>query len=226
MSEYKYQMHCHTTPCSACGKITPFELVHRLRGNGYSGAVVTNHFYNGNTGISRELPWKKFVSLYEKDYFECKRFADSFGIDILFGVEENIGNGQEILCYGLTPRILYAHPELREQNLELWYKTLSPLGVIIIQAHPFRHRNSSSNGVLPLEYLDGIEVLNYGNCLEENESAVNFAAAHQKFLITSGADAHLPHQLNKGGIASEQRIYNETELVSILRNKLYSLISE
>lgn len=218
MAEYKYQMHCHTTPCSACGRITPNNLIHTLRDNGFAGAVLTNHFYNGNTGIDKSLPWKKFVSLYEKDYYDCKRLADSFGIDILFGVEENIGNGQEILCYGLTPEMLYAHPELKEGKLELWYNTLSPLGVLIIQAHPFRHRNFSSTGVRPLEYLDGIEMLNSANSPEENEDAVSFAQSHGELITTSGADAHLPYQLMKGGIISDIRIKNEALLVQVLKS--------
>lgn len=226
MSEYKYQMHCHTTPCSACGRITPYNIVHSLKDNGFSGAVLTNHFYNGNTGIDKSLPWKKFVSFYEKDYYDCKRIADSFGIDILFGIEENIGNGQEILCYGLTPKMLYEHSELREGNLELWYNTLSPLGVLIIQAHPFRHRNYTSTGVRPLELLDGIEMLNFGNLSEDNEEAVSFAQAHTELITTSGADAHLPHQLNKGGIITDKRIKNEAELASVLKSKAFKLISE
>ncbi len=227
MKQYKYQLHCHTTPCSGCGRITPYELVHSLKNSGYSGAVLTNHFFNGNTGIARELPWKKFVSAYEKDYLECRKFGEPLGIDILFGIEEHVGNGQEILCYGLTPEMLFSHSELKESNPELWYKTLSPFGVIIIQAHPYRVRNYVSEvGVLPTDYIDGIEVFNFGNSAEENMKADEYASDKSHLILTSGADAHLPHVLCHGGIVCDYRIDSADKLVKTLKNKAYTLIKE
>lgn len=227
MKEYKYQLHCHTTPCSGCGRIKPFELVQYLYKGGYSGAVLTNHFYNGNTGIDRELSWRKFVGFYEKDFLECKKYSENLGIDILFGVEEHIGNGQEILCYGLTPEMLYDHPELRERSLELWYNTLSPLGVLIIQAHPFRYRGESNKtGLLPLEFIDGIEVYNFGNSDEENCLANDAFSENPHFIVTSGADAHLPHVICHAGIKTVSRIKTSSELVQVLRTSQYELINE
>ena len=66
MAEYKYQIHLHTA-LSRCGRITPEELVEGLYENGYQGTVITNHFFNGNTGVDRDLPWQDFVNEYEKD---------------------------------------------------------------------------------------------------------------------------------------------------------------
>lgn len=227
MNVYKYQLHCHTTPCSGCGRINPFDLVHYLYKGGYSGAVLTNHFYNGNTGIDRELSWKRFVSFYEKDYLECKKYSENLGIDILFGIEEHIGSGQEILCYGLTPEMLYNHPELRERSLELWYNTLSPLGVIIIQAHPFRYRGESNKtGLLPFEFIDGIELFNFGNSEEENNAAYKVFSENPDFIVTSGADAHLPHVICRAGIKTDRRISSSEQLVHILKSSKYELITE
>lgn len=222
---YKYQMHCHTTPCSACGRITPFELAYSLCKGGYAGAVLTNHFYNGNSAVDRSLSWKKFVSFYEKDYHECKKFAEPLGVDILFGIEEHIGNGQEILCYGITPEMLYSHPELRAMDAELWYKTLSPLGVLIIQAHPYRERSYVSEvGVMSLNCIDGIEVYNAGNLSEENDIARSFAEEHKELILTSGADAHLPHSVCRAGISVSERISSSQMLVNVLKGRDYQLI--
>lgn len=225
MSEFRYQMHCHTAPCSGCGRITPYELVRALYKGGYNGAVLTNHFYNGNTGIDKELSWKKFVSFYEKDYFECKRLAEPLGIDIFFGIEEHVGNGQEILCYGITPEMLYEHPELKERNLQLWYETLSPLGVIIIQAHPFRVRNYVSKvGLLPSSFIDGFEIYNYGNAPYENSAAEELSYCHPDMVVTSGADAHLPHILCHAGIKTGTRIKTAEEFSALLKSGNYELI--
>ncbi len=227
MKEFRYQLHCHTAPCSKCGAITPYDLVHSLYEGGYSGAAVTNHFFNGNSGIDRDFPWKKFVSCYEKDYLECRKFAAPLGIDILFGIEEHMGNGQEILCYGITPEMLYVHPELKNNSLELWYDTLSPLGVIIVQAHPFRVRSYVSEvGLFPSEFIHGIEVYNFGNSEEENLQAEAAFSDNPHFITTSGADAHLPHVLCHAGIISKERISSERKLAEILITQQYSLIKE
>ena len=44
------------------------ELVDALRAGGYAGCVLTNHFMHGNTGVSRDLSWERFVAEYERDY--------------------------------------------------------------------------------------------------------------------------------------------------------------
>ena len=75
--KYKYQMHAHTSPCSACAVMSPAELVESLYSGGYSGCVVTNHFYKGNSGIDRNLPYNDFIKKYEEDYLECKKAAEN-----------------------------------------------------------------------------------------------------------------------------------------------------
>jgi len=109
--KYKYQLHTHTAPTSKCAVTSPAELAETLYRAGYSGAVITNHFYHGNTGVSRELPWADFVSAYERDYIECKKEGEKYGLDIIFGIEEGVEEHNEILCYGITPQMLYEHPE-------------------------------------------------------------------------------------------------------------------
>ena len=112
MKTYKYQLHTHTAPCSACAGMTPKELIRGLLEGGYQGCVMTNHFMHGNTGIDRDLPWEEFVKQYELDYLACLDAAKGHDLDIIFGVEEVVVEGLEILCYGVTPQMLYDHPEL------------------------------------------------------------------------------------------------------------------
>ena len=81
-------MHTHTAPCSKCAPMTPQELIDALVAGGYKGCVLTNHFFDGNTGIDKTLPWKEFVAAYEKDYLECKKIAKLQDIDVIFGIEE------------------------------------------------------------------------------------------------------------------------------------------
>lgn len=226
MNKYKYQMHIHTTPCSACGRMSPKELCQALHENGYQGAVLTNHFYHGNSGTDRSLPWNDFVSAYEKDYLECLEEAKKYDLDIIFGIEEAVVPGLELLCYGITPKILYDNPHLLNCGIEEFTKTLRQNGVVLIQAHPFREAFYIPNpGHLPIEYIDGVEVYNKGNSTEEmNQKALNFANENPQLIRTSSADAHTTDRVMLGGIITDTRIKCSQDLAKVLRQGSYQLI--
>lgn len=226
--KYKYQFHTHLSPCSKCSPMTANELVESLVAGGFKGCVLTNHFYGGNTGINRDLPWEEFVRQYEENYHECKKIADEFDLDIIFGIEEHLFGGLEILCYGITPQFLYDHPELREnRTLEYWYSALHNFGALCIQAHPFRDREYIKEPkLLPCEYIDGIEVFNACNKPEENQLALESAQNNPNWILVSGADTHLPKSVCWSGIETNQRISDNKKLVSILKSRDYRLILE
>ena len=225
MKEYKYQLHVHTR-CSACGQMSPAELCEALHENGYQGTVVTNHFFHGNSGIDRSLPWQEFVSAYEKDYLECLKEAEKYDLDIIFGIEEVVVPGLEILCYGITPKILYDNPELKNCELEKWVEIMRKNGVVLIQAHPFREAFYIPNpGNLPVELIDGVEVYNKNNSTKEmDDKAVDLANKHPHLIRTSSADAHTTDRVPYGGIKTKVRIKSSGDLADILRQSNYELI--
>ena len=218
-------MHTHTAPCSRCGVTTPGQLAEALRNGGYSGAVLTNHFYGGNTGISRALSWDEFVKQYELDYLACREAAKEYDLDIIFGVEEHISGGLELLVYGITPDVLYAHPEMKIRDFELWHDVITSHGGIVIQAHPYRERAYIAEPkVLPREWIDGIEVYNAGNLTLMNERAKMYAEANPDLILTSGADTHTPDSVCYAGIECNERIRDGAELVRVLKSGDYNLL--
>lgn len=219
-------MHTHTTPCSKCAPMTPQELIDGLLKGGYKGCVLTNHFLKGNTGIDRDLPWNEFVAAYEKDYNECKKIAAKHDLDVIFCIEEHLYDGLEIFCYGITPGFLYNHPELRDDHtIETWSNALHQYGALCIQAHPFRDRPYIKNPrVLPIEYIDGIEVFNACNKPEENQKATSVALEHPEWILVSGGDAHLPETVCWSGIETSVQINDEKTLVDVLKSGEYELI--
>lgn len=228
MKKYKYQMHIHTSPCSACGRMTPEELCQAIIECGYQGAVITNHFYHGNSGIDRseKTSWREFVSAYERDYIACRKEAKKHNLDIIFGIEEVVLPGLEILCYGITPRVLYDNPHLQNCDIDKWVETMRENGVVLIQAHPFREAGYIPNpGPLPIEYLDGIEVFNRGNSEDfMNQRAIEMAMEYPHLIKTSSGDAHTMDRVPCGGIITTRRIRNSRELAKILREGKYELI--
>ena len=220
-------MHIHTTPCSKCGRLTPETLCEALLKNGYQGGVITNHFYHGNSGIDRSenTSWEQFVSAYEENYLECKREAEKHDLDIIFSIEESLKPGLEVLCYGITPKVLYDNPQLIKGEMDEWVRVMRENGVVIIQAHPYREADYIPNpGPLPVEVIDGIEVHNCGHRPEMNEGAWKMAEQYPHLIRSSSADAHVPEMIPFGGIITEKRITNECELASLLRSGEYELI--
>ncbi len=223
---YKYQLHTHTTPCSLCARMPMEELIEALHKGGYRGCVITNHFMHGNSGIDRGLSWADFVKAYEEDYLLGKALAEKYDLDILFGLEEGVGGGLEILCYGITPQMLYHHPELNTWDVAVWHRVLHSYGALAIQAHPFRERPYiPSPGLLPLSYIDGIEVLNAGQPRSQDAPALRAAEAHPEWILVAGSDTHWSETVCQSGIECDERIRNEQELAALLRQGNYRLIA-
>lgn len=220
---YKYEMHVHTCPCSGGGKDIR-EHIDDLIAKGYSGMVVTNHFYAGDNRIDRELPWAEFVDAYRQDYLYGLEYAKAVGFDLLFGLEENVGYGREILIYGITPELIESHPELKRASAEKYAEVVHAAGGLVYQAHPYRARDYIRKP-FPLEcldLLDGIEVYNAGNEPEWNESARIFAE-ERGIACIAGSDGHTIGTAGRAGIATRERIACNDDLVRILKNNEYTV---
>ncbi len=221
---FKYEMHMHSSPCSGGG--APIERhIEMLKNKGFSGGVITNHFFRGDTKIDRTLPWADFVDAYNEDYERGKKKARLYDLDLHFGIEEHIGGGKEILVYGITPDFLYRHPELASAGVSDYALAVHKAGGLVFQAHPFRDRwyISDPGPIDDIRLIDGIEVFNFGNINDENEKAKEFAEENGLRTI-AGSDAHGPLDAGRTGILSPVRIRTEKELVSVLISGNYKLI--
>ena len=221
---YKYEMHIHTSPCSGGGADIK-DHIDTLIEKGYSGMVVTNHFYRGDNRIDRSLPWEQFVDAYRQDYQIGLEYALKKDFDLMFGLEEQVGNGQEILIYGITADYIAAHPELKMESAEKYAEVIHAAGGLVYQAHPYRAR-SSIRSPFPLDcldILDGIEVYNAGNEPEWNESAQRLAD-DLGIAVIGGSDGHSTKSAGRSGIAAKERIRNNDDLVRILKAREYIVL--
>ena len=159
---FLYETHMHTCQGSACGRATGKEQARAYRDAGYTGIIITDHFFRGNTAVNRSLPWEERIDLFWKGYEDAKEEGDRIGLDVFFGLEEN-HHGDEYLIYGLTKEYMKAHPEMEHWTRRQQLEEVHRAGGCVIQAHPFRMRNYMDRIRLGLLFCDGIEVANAGN---------------------------------------------------------------
>lgn len=221
---FRYEMHQHTAPCSHCAGADPEKLVSELKKQGMAGCVLTDHFFHGNSGIDRSLPWDEFCRPYEENYLRAKAAGEKNGIDILFGLEEHVGEGKEVLLYGITPLFMYEHPELRAGGLKMIYSLAKECGALVIQAHPFRNRDyiPDPDKTLDAAFLDGYEIINTANRPEDNVKTVERLSSCGK-ILTAGSDCHRNESDCRAGIETRFRITGEKQLAEVLKTGSYGL---
>ena len=223
---YRYELHLHSSACSRCGRQTMEEIVTALKEKHLSGAVITNHFYYGNTAIDKTLPWHDFVMAYQEDYLYGARLAKEAGVKLLFGVEEGISEdrGKEVLIYGVPAAEIAARDELRLSNLPMLSEFVRSQGGVIIQAHPFRDRFyiENPNTQPRAELIDGIEFYNAQNTPEANEKSLLYIKEHPEMIGIVGSDAHVPQNVGDTFIETSQEITDENMLVKVLKERKFT----
>ncbi len=186
---YLYETHLHTQQGSACGKAPGRDYIRKYRDLGYTGIMVTDHFFHGNCRPDRTLPWAQWVDEYCRGYEDAREEGEKQGLQVFFGLEERF-DWDEWLIYGLDKRYLLAHPQMREWSRADWLLHVRRAGGCIIQAHPFRLRDYIAS-LSPCLGVDGVEVCNAGNTALMDSWAARYAAKLQVFAA-AGSDIHWP----------------------------------
>ena len=217
MKKYLYETHMHTSESSACATITGAEQVRIYKKLGYSGIIVTDHFYNGNTSISRRLPWREWVEGFARGYENAKKEGDRIGLTVLFGWEESF-SGNDFLVYGLDKEWLINHPQILSWSLEEHYKYIKKDGGFLVHAHPFREASYIPRIRLFPDITDGVEVINASHeDLGFDSRAHKYAILHKKYQI-AGSDSH-HHHSRRGGILLDHELEDIKDFISSVKNE-------
>ena len=189
---FLYETHLHTSEASKCGEIHGEDYIPYMMGKGYSGMIVTDHFFNGNTCVPADLSWKERVEIYCSGYERALKAAEGNDFVVMFGVEFNF-NKDEYLIYGIDKQ---------------WLR-------IMIQAHPFRERDYLSDIKLAPSCVDGIEVYNAAN--SANMNALGYEYCSKLGLpMTAGSDIHFYRDNEMGGMLFDSRIDSIDEFVKAI----------
>ncbi len=196
---YKYDTHLHTKESSACASVSGAEQAIIYKALGYSGIIVTDHFFNGNTTVPYYLPWEEKVERFALGYENARDQGIKIGLSVFFGWEESF-RGTDFLIYGLDKEWLLKHPEILSWDIGEHYARIHAEGGYVVHAHPFRQADYISEIRLFPEYVDAVEIVNGGNQNPlYNQKAVEYAQMHNK-PVTGGSDAHHAYSVHAGMI--------------------------
>lgn len=205
MGEYIYETHMHTSEGSACAKNTAEEMARAYAEGGYTGIIVTDHFFYGNTAVDRSLSWEEWVEQYCMGYEHAKEEGDKWGLQVFFGWESGY-QGTEFLIYGPDREWLLSHPEIRDATVAEQCRLVHEAGGIVVHAHPFRKAPYIEEIRLFPEYVDGVEGINAAHsgrtkmCQghpEYNDLAMAYGAKHH-LPLTAGSDQHSTEMIGGG----------------------------
>lgn len=205
---YRYETHLHTCQASACASATGAQMARAHKEAGYTGVFITDHFFNGNTCVPRELPWAQRVEQFCRGYEEAWEEGQRIGLQVFFGFEYNY-HGAEFLIYNLDKQWLLEHPDVDRISPRQALGLFREAGGFAVQAHPFRERNYIDHFQLFPRDIDGVEAVNAANTGPEgkkmNERAFCFAQMFD-LPVTSGSDSHHVDMLYGGGVITPERM--------------------
>ena len=221
----KYEMHIHTAECDLYAHVPAKEIVKMYHNMGYSGLVITDHYFAMSFDWFREDltegTSQEFIDRWLRGYREAKKEGGKLGMTVLLGAEVRLDgpNINDYLIYGIDEDFLFRAPYLNRLSSLQELISVLPENACVVQAHPFRDNMT----VQSPDLLFGIEVHNGGTEPFRNDLARIFAAHYGKPML-SGSDFHCVEHLARGGIITDIDIQTEQDLVSVLRSGCYELI--
>lgn len=235
---FLYETHLHTYQGSGCGRSSGKEHAQYYKELGYTGIVVTDHFFGGNTGPDREQPWRDYVEEFCSGYEDAKAEGDRIGLDVFFGWEQGMkhdtnglrflpdgtqvaepeNHDDEYLIYGPDKAWLLAHEEIRDCSRARQLQLIHEAGGCVVQAHPFRWRGYMKRVRLALGYCDAVEAANAGNFPLSDLYAWNYAKEYG-LPVTAGSDNHDSSQTDKVryAVGTQERVSDIRQLAQMIR---------
>lgn len=219
---FKFDTHVHTKEVSKCGKVPAEDLIAMYCEIGYSGLVITDHYYKRYFDKLGDMSWDEKIDAYLSGFKKAAEYGKNNSFNVLLGLEIQFNEEKnEYLVYGIDEDFLRYNKELHNMNIESFHALVKNKDVLIYHAHPYR---SDLNNVSS-SFIHGVEVYN-GNINHDshNDKAFSFAKDHDLKMI-SGSDFHRPEDLGRGGIIISENVSSIEDFVTVLKaDKIQSLI--
>lgn len=220
---YKYETHLHTKEGSACASAPAADMARAHKAAGYDGIFVTDHFFNANTAVPRDLPWEERIDRFFLGYERAKTVGDEIGLKVWFGFEYTVYNA-DLLIYNMSKEWMKANEQLLMHTDEReCFRTIRESGGFIVHAHPFRYDPYIHHISLYPNDVDAVEVINASHDPRKmyNERAKLYADSYG-LIKTGGSDSHHLDKLFGGGIDVPEPINCPEDYLRLLREgKVY-----
>lgn len=221
---YVYETHLHTKQASACAQSTGAQMARACHEAGYTGIMVTDHFFYGNTRVDRALPWEDWVEVFCSGYEDARMEGDRIGLQVFFGWEACY-QGTEFLIYGLDKAWLLAHPEIKDISIEEQYALVRASGGLVVHCHPYREEFYIPQIRIFPQYADAVEGVNATHACKKSRShnKPEFDAKAQEYAaryglpMTSGSDIHSTDLLF-GGMAFREKLQDVHSYVNLMKS--------
>lgn len=221
---YVYETHLHTSQSSACARAAGAEMARACYEAGYTGIMVTDHFFYGNNCVDRSLPWSDWVEHFCKGYEDAKAEGDRIGLSVFFGWEANY-DGTEFLIYGLDKAWLLEHPEIRDVTIEEQYRLVSGEGGLVVHCHPYRDEAYIPAVRVFPDFTDAVEGVNATHACKKSRGHNNplFDVRAREYAVrfglpmTAGSDIH-GTDLLFGGIACADKLCDVHDYVRLMKS--------
>ncbi len=214
---YRYEMHVHTFPVSACGHADVKETLEYYKNLGYDGVFITNHFLDGNIGIDYSESYENKINFYFSDYEKGLTIGKEIGIKVFLGIEISY-KGTDFLIYGLNKDWFLQHPEIMDMKMSDKLSTMRKNGAFLAQAHPYREANYIDHIRLFPRSVDSVEVVNACRTNLENEMAHIYAKSYG-LLEMAGSDNHFGKSQTKlAGMESKTPLNSVEDFINGMKN--------
>lgn len=218
---YKYEMHCHTSETSRCGKLDGAKMADFYKSMGYSGLVISDHFLNGNTIVPKSLPWEERINLFCAGYDAAKKRGDKIGLSVFFAWENSYG-GTDFLTYGLSKEWLLEHKYCDLLPAKQYLELARSSGGYLVQAHPYREAGYIDMIRLMPRDVDAVETINACRTDFENHMA-DFYADSYGLTKTCGTDNHVGKRERIAALELDFEAKSLDEIISAIKDNKHKI---
>lgn len=220
---FKIETHLHTKMISACGWLSPEEIIFGYKEKGYDALTITDHFHRGwleTAGITLGQGID-VAAEFLLGYDAVKEAAEKVGMKVYYGAELRFDeNDNDYLILGYEKEFLNNADEIFRMGIGEFSKIAKNTGTIIIQAHPCRTHCIPANP----SFLNGVEVYNM-NIRQNNSNDKAMAFAKKNNLIMmSGSDCHRLEDIGTSGILSDTLPEDSMAYAELIRSRKFTLI--
>lgn len=218
---YKIETHLHTAESSPCAKLDAAEMIRLYHASGYKTVIVTDHFLQKYLDRYDPESWKNAVDRFFLGYKNAKEEGDRIGINVIASAEIHLSNVPgDYLTYGITPEMLYQHPDICKLTHKEFYSIMHENGVLVVQAHPRRDGGTYTDYAC----IDGFEIINSNPRHENYDALVAAQAKEHNLYVTAGSDAHRFDDYGLSGMISDTEIKTMDEFIGFVKSGRGQLI--